>query len=131
MVLFTDQFRHVLSASDLSLDLFMLRARVYTENYIGVRVYENYGTIVGGLYVYRLMIVQRSFNDCSTIVKLRQNGNFLMTDTVVTHVQKKKLCTCKLLFEKGIFLTATTLLCLPFQMRLCWRSIAALHSTLT
>ena len=88
MVLFTDQFRHVLSASDLSLDLLMLRARVYTENYIGVRVYENYGTIVGGSYVYRLAIVQRSFNDCSTIVKLRRNGNFLMTDTVdwVTYI---------------------------------------------
>ena len=75
MVLFTDQFRHVLSA-------------MYTENYIGVRVYENYGTIVGGSYVYRLAIVQRSFNDCSTIVKLRRNGNFLMTDTVdwVTYI---------------------------------------------
>ena len=64
----------------------MLRARVYTENYIGVCVYENYGTIVGGSYVYRLAIVQRSFNDCSTIVKLRRTGNFLMTDTVLTLV---------------------------------------------
>ena len=60
----------------------MLRARVYTENYIGVHVYENYGTIVSGSYVYRLAIVQRSFNDCSTIVKLRRNVNFHMTDTV-------------------------------------------------
>ena len=90
MMLFTDQFRHVLSASDLSLDLLMLRARVYTENYISVRVYENYGTIVDGSYVYRLAIVQRSFNDCSTIVKLRRNGNFLMTDTVHVVMCSKK-----------------------------------------
>ena len=66
MMLFTDQFRHVLSASDLSLDLLMLRARVYTENYIGVHIYENYGMIVGGSYVYRLAIVQRLFNDRKT-----------------------------------------------------------------
>ena len=79
MMLFTDQFRHVLSASDLSLDLLMLRARVYTENYIGVRVY---GKLYRRARIRKLrydrrrivrvpsrdrsVIVQRLFNDRKT-----------------------------------------------------------------
>ena len=61
------------------------------EKYIGMHVYENYGTIVGRSYVYRLAIVQPSFNDCSTIVKLRRNRNFLMTDTVYRPAARNEL----------------------------------------
>ena len=68
-MLFTDQFRHVLSASDLSLDLLMLRARVYTENYIGVHVYEkryDRRRIVRVPSRDRSAIVQRLFDDRKT-----------------------------------------------------------------